>query len=60
MDKLVVTIGGLSVLSFIYWFFFGKSKDEIVEVKDNIDVIVDGGYKPAAIKIKKGKTTILL
>ena len=60
LDKLLVTIGGVGLVGFVYWFFFGK-KDEAVEAHDKVDILVDGGYKPSVIKIKKGqKTTISL
>lgn len=60
IDKLSVTLGGIALIGFIYWFFFGK-KEEVVLVTDEVDMIVDGGYKPEIIKIKKGqKTTISL
>jgi len=26
MDKLIVTIAGIGLIAFIYWFFFGKKK----------------------------------
>ena len=59
MDKTVITILGVGVVGVIYWFFFGKRK-EVVEAGEEIKIIVDGGYKPASIKIKKGKTTTLM
>ena len=60
LDRLLVTIGGISLIGLVYWFFFGK-KDEIVEAGEKVDVLVDGGYNPATIKIKKDqKTTISL
>lgn len=52
MDKIVVTIGGLTTIAAIYWFFFGK-KDQEMEVSDKVTIIVDGGYKPNTIRIKK-------
>lgn len=58
MDKILVTIGGILGSGFIWWFFFGKKEKEIV-AGDSIDVLVDGGYKPASIRVRKGKTTIL-
>jgi len=57
-DKILVTISGVGIIFFILWFFFGK-KDKEVLAGDTIDVLVDGGYKPAHIRVKKGKTTIL-
>lgn len=60
MDKYFVGIIGAAVIGIIYWFFFGK-KEEAVIAGDSIDVLVDGGYKPSVIKIRKGqKTTINL
>lgn len=48
-------------MGFIYWFFFGK-KDQISSqavVEGDVDVLVDGGYRPSVIKIKKGVETKL-
>lgn len=28
MDKIIVTLGGISLIAFIYWFFFGKREEE--------------------------------
>lgn len=55
MDKILVTITGLSLIATIYWFFFGK-RGEAIEATS---IVVDGGYKPNAIKIKNGKPTTL-
>lgn len=41
-------------MGFIYWFFFGK-KTEAYEARGNkVDVVIDGGYKPSVIKLRKG------
>lgn len=58
LDKLLLSIGGGFLVVFIYWFFFAK-KDEVVRVSGNADVLVDGGYKPSTIKIKRGQKTII-
>lgn len=58
IDKILVTITGAGLIAFIWWFFFGKKEVEVV-AGESIDVVVDGGYKPASIRIKKGKTTTL-
>src|SRR4030065_353501 len=59
MDKIIVAASGIGLIGLIYWFFFGK-KDEAVMVKPGgVDIVVDGGYKPATIKIKKGTDTKL-
>ena|SRR3989344_9249494 len=56
MDKFLVTVGGILLIGFIYWFFFGK-KDSYSEVDDEktLEIIVSGGYKPDKIKVKQGK-----
>ncbi|HTK03476.1 MAG TPA: cupredoxin domain-containing protein [Alphaproteobacteria bacterium] len=59
MDKLFVIFGGLGLIGFIWWFFFGKN-DTAVVAGDVIDILVDGGYKPENIKIKKGRVTKLI
>ncbi|MCX6706018.1 MAG: cupredoxin domain-containing protein [Candidatus Woesebacteria bacterium] len=56
LDKLLLSIGGGFLVVFIYWFFFGK-KEEVLEAGDRVDIIVDGGYKPSVIKIKKNQKT---
>lgn len=55
MDKTIVTVAGIGLIAAIYWFFFAK-KEEAMEVSI---IIVDGGYKPNAIKIKKDKPVTL-
>lgn len=61
IDKIFVTFVGTLIIGFIYWFFFGK-KNEAYESNDGeVNVIVEGGYKPSVIKLRKGvKTTISL
>jgi plastocyanin domain-containing protein len=56
IDKIFVTIFGLASIVSTYWFFLMK-KDEFVEIKNSVDITVDGGYTPNAISIPKGKTT---
>jgi plastocyanin domain-containing protein len=58
-DKILVTIFGSGFIVFIYWFFFGKRSDAVT-AGETVDILVDGGYKPENIKIKKGKTTKLV
>lgn len=54
IDKIIVTIVGILGILFTYWFFLMR-KEQGVEAKDKIDIIVDGGYKPEVISIPKGK-----
>lgn len=56
IDKLVVTAAGLLGIIFIYWFFLIK-KESVVEVRDQVDVIVEGGFVPELISIPLGKKT---
>ncbi len=61
MDKLIVTFSGIGLIAFIYWFFFGKKQEAPSQTTGNgdIDVLVDGGYRPSVIKIKQGMETKL-
>ena len=54
IDKIIVSIVGFLGIVFTYWFFLMKKEQE-VEVKDEIDIIVEGGYKPEVISIPKSK-----
>ena len=55
-DKLIITIIDFFVIAFVYWFFLMKNEKQVA-VTDSVDIIVDGGYVPNTIVIKKGKTT---
>ena len=61
MDKIIVTIVGIGVISAIYWFFFGKKSGEAGSgsAREDWNIIVDGGYKPAVIKVFKNKPATL-
>jgi len=56
MDKIIVTILGILGTIFTFWFFLMK-KDKTVAVKDEIEIVVEGGYTPESISIPKGKTS---
>ena len=58
IDKILVILSGVGLIGFIWWFFFGK-KEETVVVRNGLDVIVDGGYKPSNIQLKVGEKTML-
>lgn len=58
MDKIFVSLIGLFGIAFTYWFFLMK-REEAVEVRDEIDIVVEGGYTPEVISIPKGRTTKL-
>jgi len=57
-DKILVVLGGIGSIIFIYWYFFMK-KTTTVEALDSIDILVDGGYQPDKISIPYNKTTKL-
>lgn len=59
MDKIIVTISGSILIILIYWFFFGKKEKETF-ANGNIDIVVDGGYNPSVIKLRKGEKATLL
>ena len=56
LDKILVITASIFGIIFTYWFFLMK-KETQVEVTDSVDIIVDGGYIPNTIVIKKGKLT---
>ena len=58
MDKIIVALGGMAGMIFVYWFFLRKDEKQ-VEVTDAVDIVVDGGYAPEVISIPLGKTTTL-
>lgn len=58
MDKILVTITGLAAIAFVYWFFLMR-KETAVEVGESVDIVVEGGYKPEVITVKKGKPVTL-
>lgn len=56
MDKIIVSTAGFLGITFTYWFFFIK-KEKAVSAIDSIDIIVDGGYSPSLIEVRKDKIT---
>jgi plastocyanin domain-containing protein len=56
LDKIIVAFLSLAGMAFTYWFFLMK-KEDVVSVKDSVDITVEGGYTPNTIQIPKGKTT---
>jgi len=58
MDEIIVIFTGGILIIGIIWFFFGK-REETAESGSEISIQVEGGYKPAAIKIKSGVETTL-
>ena len=56
-DKLLLSLGGGTLIVFIYWFFFGKREKASTVTEGKVDILVDGGYNPSVIKIKKDQKT---
>src|SRR3989338_9928618 len=56
LDNIIVTIAGIGVVVFIYWFFLMK-KEKAVVAGDVVDITVKGGYSPDTIAVAKGKKT---
>jgi Cu+-exporting ATPase len=54
--EIVVTMGGLGVIGFLAWFFFGPKQSQTAQVKGNVQEIiitVKGGYSPDIIRVQK-------
>ena len=59
MEKLLVTIGGVLLIGFIVWWFFGKRSTSAAEAAmtdkaQEVEVIVDGGYTPNTVVLRQG------
>jgi len=58
IDKILITTFGLIGIIFTYWFFLMK-KDKEILASGSVDVVVEGGYSPSLISVKKGQKVIL-
>lgn len=54
LDKIIVGIGSFAGILFVYWFFL-KRIIASVPVNESINIVVEGGYKPESITVKRGK-----
>ena len=54
-----VIIGGVALIAFILWYFFGEREKAVAEVAasgvQEVKVTVKGGYAPDVIVVKQGK-----
>jgi plastocyanin domain-containing protein len=57
-DEIVVLILGPIIIAFIWWFFFEKT-EKVIKVEGAVDILVDGGYKPSIVEVKKNTVTTL-
>jgi len=61
MDAIEISVifGGLFLIAFVLWFFFGKREAVAATTSDSgvqeIRVMVKGGYDPDVIVVKQGK-----
>jgi plastocyanin domain-containing protein len=57
--EIGVVVGGLLLIAFVLWFFFGKREAVAAKTDDSgvqeIRVMVKGGYDPDVIVVKQGK-----
>lgn len=58
LDNIIVTVAGIGVIGFIYWFFLMK-KEKAIVAGDVVDIKVAGGYSPDTIAVAKGKKITL-
>ena len=64
LDKILVLIGGLAVIAWINWYFFVAGRRRVAVASGGevqvIDIIVAGGYDPAAVRITQGRPARLV
>jgi len=61
--EVFVTTGGLLLIGFILWFFFGPRTATSARVgasgMQEVNIIVKGGYSPDRIEVEQGRTVRL-
>ena len=65
MDKIIVLIGSLGLIAAMVWWFFGKPTTEAVaatgdDMSQTVEIVVDGGYTPRTVTLKKGVPATLV
>lgn len=57
--QLLVTMGGVAVIGFILWFFFGAKRTtaaaQVGGGVQELEIEVRGGYSPDRIEVKRGR-----
>ena len=59
LDKIFVLIISIFGIAFTYWFFLKKDDTGVEVTGSEVDILVEGGYKPSSVVIPFGKTTKL-
>lgn len=58
MNEILVVAGGIALIAFVLWYFFGERESVSAEVteagRQEIKVTVKGGYSPDVIVVKEG------
>jgi Cu+-exporting ATPase len=57
IDDVLVVLGALGAVSFLFWFFFGKraaTEAKVTGGVQEVTVVVQGGYSPNVIRARKG------
>ena len=62
--EIMVLIGGIALIGFTLWFFFGAREATVAKAgasgAQEVEVIVKGGYSPDFIEVKQGQPVRLL
>ncbi|MBI2620740.1 cupredoxin domain-containing protein [candidate division WWE3 bacterium] len=59
MITLIVNIIGAALIVLVLWFFLMKHEDKGVVADGAVEILVEGGYKPSAITVKRGNEIAL-
>jgi plastocyanin domain-containing protein len=58
MMEILVLIGGIALIALVLWYFFGEREQVAAETSESgtqdVKVMVNGGYSPDVIVVKKG------
>jgi plastocyanin domain-containing protein len=65
MNKILVLIGSFGLIAAMVWWFFAKPKGEAVastgdDKMQSVEIVVDGGYLPRTVTLKKGVPATLV
>lgn len=55
--EIIVTTGGIGLIAFLAWYFFGSRESgraALLEGVQEVEVTVKGGYSPNLIRVREG------